>query len=116
MQPLDHGLWRAGAHDDAVPDQQFITRHARFVERRNFRKRPPALRARDAKIPDAPRLYMRQRRNRIGTLAIAHNTRVMPQLERMLSADQLAACEQQGDAGSPQAASLNAGAQPGGPS
>lgn len=45
---------------------------------------------------------------------IAHTTRVMPQLERMLSSDQLATCKQQGDAWSPQTAATKGDAQPGG--
>lgn len=43
---------------------------------------------------------------------IAHTVRVMPQLERMLSSDQLATCKQQGEAWSPQPTSSKADAQP----
>jgi hypothetical protein len=45
---------------------------------------------------------------------IAHTARVMPQLERMLSPDQLATCKQQGDSWAPQVASTKTDAQPGG--
>lgn len=45
---------------------------------------------------------------------IAHTARVMPQLERMLSPDQLVTCKQQGGSWSPQVASTKSGVQPGG--